>query len=231
MGERLSYPDEKITRGSAASLSDSGFDPLSVVLVENPNAISAVRSGIDDAEFIRGDVPMTKAEVRAISMAKLALTSSSVVWDIGAGTGSVSVECALSAYNGKVFAIEKETDAIELIKQNKLKFKADNITIIHGCAPDALEALPAPTHAFIGGTGGNLHVIINMLLAKNPDVRIVMNTVTLESQAEAFACAKEFGFEIFEAVSVNISRTRKAGSYNLMTAQNPVTVFVMQKGV
>ena len=230
VGERLSYPDEKITHGSADTLAEGKFDPLSVMFIENLKAANSVRIGIDDGEFIRGDVPMTKAEVRAISMAKLALTSSSVVWDIGAGTGSVSVECALSAYKGKVFAIEKETDAIELIKQNKLKFKADNITIIHGCAPDALEALPAPTHAFIGGTGGNLHVIINMLLAKNPDVRIVMNTVTLESQAEAFACAKEFGFEIFEAVSVNISRTRKAGSYNLMTAQNPVTVFVMQKG-
>ena len=69
-----------------------------------------------------------------------------------------------------------------------------------------------------------------MLLNRTPDVRIIMNTVTLESQSEAFACAKEYGFEIFEAVSVNISRTKKAGSYNLMAAQNPVTVFVMQKG-
>ena len=229
VGERLSYPDEKITRGSAASLSDSGFDPLSVVLVENPNAISAVRSGIDDAEFIRGDVPMTKAEVRAISVAKLSLNTDSVMWDIGAGTGSVSVECALAAYNGKVFAIEKESDAIELIRQNKVKFRADNITVVSGCAPDALEELPVPTHAFIGGTGGNLRTILNVLLAKNPNVRIVMNTVTMESQAEAFSCAKEYGFGDFEAVSVNISRTRKAGSYNLMTAQNPVTVFVMQK--
>ena len=230
VGERLSYPAEKITQGSADSLSEDKFDPLSVMLIENPKAVNSVPIGIDDGEFIRCDVPMTKAEVRAISVTKLALNSNSVVWDIGAGTGSVSVECALAAYNGKVFAIEKETDAIELIKQNKLKFRADNITIVHGCAPDALEALSAPTHAFIGGTGGNLRAILNLLLAKNPNVRIVMNTVTLESQTEAFACAKEFGFEIFEAVSVNISRTRKAGSYNLMSAQNPVTVFVMQKG-
>jgi precorrin-6Y C5,15-methyltransferase (decarboxylating) len=228
VGERLSYPDEKITGGSAAELSAGDFDPLSVVLVENPEAAEAIRFGIDDSRFVRGDVPMTKAEVRAISIAKLALHSDSVVWDIGAGTGSVSVECALASYKGQVFAIEKEPDAVELLKCNKLKFKADNLTIVQGCAPDAASRLPAPTHAFIGGSGGNLQSIIKVLLDKNPDVRIVMNTVTLESQAEAFACAKEYGFTDFEAVSVNISRTKKAGSYNLMAAQNPVTVFVMQ---
>ena len=229
VGERLSYPDENVTRGSAAELSACTFDPLSVVLVENPEAAEAICFGIDDSEFVRGDVPMTKAEVRAISLAKLALSADSVVWDIGAGTGSVSVECALAAYKGQVFAIEKESDAVELIKHNKLKFKADNIIIVQGCAPEAASKLPVPTHAFIGGSGGNLHDIIEMLLDKNPDVRIVMNTVTLESQAEAFACAKEYGFTDFEALSVNISRTKKAGSYNLMAAQNPVTVFVMQR--
>ncbi|MBO7047291.1 MAG: precorrin-6Y C5,15-methyltransferase (decarboxylating) subunit CbiT, partial [Spirochaetia bacterium] len=166
---------------------------------------------------------------RTISVSKLALNADSVVWDIGAGTGSVSVECALAAYKGQVFAIEKEPDAVGLINQNKLKFRADNISIVSGTAPEVLNDLPAPTNAFIGGTGGNLRSILNILLDKNPCVRIVMNTVTLESQAEAFACAKEFGFDIFEAVSVNISRTKKAGSYNLMTAQNPVTVLVMQK--
>ena len=229
VGERLSYSDEKVTRGSTAELSEGDFDPLSNVLIENPEAVDAVRFGIDDSKFVRGDVPMTKAEVRAISMAKLALCADSVVWDIGAGTGSVSVECALAAYKGQVFAIEKESDAVELIKRNRLKFKTDNITIVQGCAPEAAGNLPAPTHAFIGGSGGNLQSIIKVLLDKNPDVRIVMNTVTLESQAETFACAKEYGFADFEAVSVNISRTKKAGSYNLMTAQNPVTVFVMQK--
>ena len=106
VGERLSYPDEKVTRGSAAELSEGDFDPLSIVLIENPEAVDAVRFGIDDSKFVRGDVPMTKAEVRAISMAKLALCADSVVWDIGAGTGSVSVECALAAYKGQVFAIE-----------------------------------------------------------------------------------------------------------------------------
>lgn len=230
VGERLSYPDEKITRGSVDSLSEGKFAPLSVMLIENPEASGAIRFGIDDIEFLRGDVPMTKAEVRAVSVAKLALHTDSVVWDIGAGTGSVSVECALASYKGQVFAVEKDPDAIDLIERNRVKFKADNITVVPGSAPGVLNDLPAPTHVFIGGSGGNLRSIINVILNNNPGARIVMNTVTMESQTEAFACAKEFGFEVFEAVSVNISRTRKAGPYNLMSAQNPVTVFVMQKG-
>ena len=230
VGERLSYPDEKITRGNAGSVAEGKFDPLSVIMIENPEAVNSVRIGIDDGEFLRGDVPMTKSEVRSISMSKLELHDDSVVWDIGAGTGSVSVECALAAYKGQVYAIEKEPDAVELIKRNKLKFRADNIIIVQGSAPDVLKVLPAPTHVFIGGTGGNLRGILNVLIDKNPDVRIVMNAVTLESQSEAFACAKEYEFADFDAVSVNISRTKKAGSYNLMAAQNPVTVFVMQKG-
>ena len=229
VGERLTYPEEKITRRNISSISEGVFDPLSVILIENPDAVDSVRIGIDDGKFLRGDVPMTKSEVRAISMSKLELHDDSVVWDIGAGTGSVSVECALAAYKGQVYAIEKEPDAVELIKRNKLKFRADNIIIVQGSAPDVLAELPAPTHVFIGGTGGNLRSILNVLIDKNPDVRIVMNAVTLESQSEAFACAKEYEFADFDAVSVNISRTKKAGSYNLMAAQNPVTVFVMQK--
>ena len=230
VGERLSYPNEKITRGSVSSVSEGEYDPLSVMFIENPDASCAVCTGLDDSRFLRGDVPMTKSEVRAISMAKLALQADSVVYDIGAGTGSVSVECALSAYKGQVFAVEKKPDAVELIKQNKLRFRADNISIISGTAPDSLKDLPAPTHAFIGGTGGNIRSILKTLLDKNPYVRIVINTVTLESQSQASACAKEFGFGDFEAVSVNIARTKKAGSYNIMESQNPVTVFLMQKG-
>ena len=229
VGERLSYPDERITRGSAEELSGTDFDSLSIMYVENPGAEEACRIGIDDSEFIRGDVPVTKSEVRAVSVAKLALKADSVIWDVGAGTGSVSVECALAAPKGRVYAIEKEEDALELIRKNRVKFRADNITVVPGTAPEALRDLPAPTHAFIGGSGGNLRGILEVLLEKNPGVRIVMNTITLESQAEASEMAREFGFDIFEAAGVNVSRSRKAGRYHLMMAQNPVTVFVMQK--
>ena len=231
VGERLSYPDEKITRGCAADFIEKTFDSLAVLYLENKTAVCRHRHGIPDEEFLRGDVPMTKSEVRTISMAKLDLPADAIVYDIGAGTGSVSVECALAAYDGQVYAIEKEADAAELIRQNKVKFGCENLYVTCGLAPDALEDLPIPTHAFIGGSSGNLQEILAVLLRKNPDVRIVVNAVTVETMTEVAECAKDFGFTEYETVSVNIARSRKFGRYHMMTAQNPVSVITLQGGV
>ncbi|MBQ6053478.1 MAG: precorrin-6A reductase [Clostridia bacterium] len=230
VGEKLTYADETVTRGTAEELKNSTFDALSVVYIENELAENRIRIGIDDDEFIRGDVPMTKSEVRAVSLSQLGLSSDSVVWDIGAGTGSVSAECALCAYDGKVFAIEKESDAAELIEKNKIKFRADNIKIVRGEAPEVLSSLPDPTHVFIGGSGGRLEDTVAAILQKNSDAKIVVNTVTLESQNEAYNCAKKCSFRIFRCIEVNISRSQKIGRYNMMRAHNPVCVFVMQGG-
>ena len=231
VGERLSYPDEIITRGCAADFIEKTFDSLAVLYLENKTAVCRHRHGIPDEEFLRGDVPMTKSEVRTISMAKLDLPADAIVYDIGAGTGSVSVECALAAYDGQVYAIEKEADAAELIRQNKVKFGCENLYVTCGLAPAALENLPIPTHAFIGGSSGNLQEILAVLLRKNPDVRIVVNAVTVETMTEAAECAKYFGFTEYETVSVNIARSRKLGRYHMMTAQNPVSVITLQGGV
>ena len=230
VGEKLSYPDEKITRGNAEMFKNREFDSLSVIYIENGNAKKRFRCGIPDDEFIRGEVPMTKSEVRAITLSMLSLSSDSVVWDIGAGTGSVSVECALSAYEGRVYAVEKEHDAAELILINKLEFRADNIEVVEGRAPEVLDSLPSPTHVFIGGSSGNLSEILSEVIKKNPDARIVVNTVTLESQAEVTLCAESLGLEIKDAVCVQVSRARKAGKYRLMNAMNPVFVFTLQGG-
>lgn len=230
VGERLSYSDEKITRGCAADFAENAFDSLSVLYIENESAVRRHRHGIADEEFLRGDVPMTKSEVRTISMAKLGLPADAVVYDVGAGTGSVSVECALAAYDGQVYAIEKESDAAELIRQNQIKFGCENLHVVEGLAPDALADLPVPTHAFIGGSSGNLREILAVLLEKNPDVRIVVNAITVETQTEAAECAKLFGFSEYETVSVNIARSRKVGRYHMMTAQNPVSVITLQGG-
>lgn len=230
VGEKLTYPDEKITRGSAAEISLRDCDPLSVMYIENPAASRRVRRGIPDDEFIRGDVPITKSEVRSISLSKLAPEYDSVVWDVGAGTGSVSVECALASPNGRVYAIEKEADAVDLIEKNKIKFRADNIEVTCGAAPEALRDLPVPTHVFIGGSSGNMRGILSAVINKNPRARIVINTVTLESQADVTESARSLGLDIEEAVAVQISRSKKAGRYHLMSAQNPVYVFVLNVG-
>ncbi len=230
VGERLSYPDERISRGTAEELAGGAYDPLSVLYIENDAPDFRIRHGIRDEAFIRGDVPMTKAEVRAVTMAALDLPPDAVVYDIGAGTGSVSVECALTAWAGRVYAVEKEADAAELVRQNRLKFRVENLSVTEGIAPDALADLPAPTHAFIGGSSGNLTDIVAALLAKNPEVRIVLNAATLETQGEAAACAREFGFAVYETVTVNAARSRKLGRYHMMAAQNPVSIITLMGG-
>ena len=227
VGENFGYPDERITSGTPEEISKMTFGDLCTALVENPRPDTSYPFGMADDDFIRGDAPMTKSEVRTLSVAKLKLSDSSIVYDVGAGTGSVSVEMARCAVNGTVYAIEKEDAAADLIEQNKLKFGTDNITVVRGLAPEAMKDLPAPTHAFIGGSSGNLQEIIGCILGKNPDVRIVITCVTVETLGEISAAAERAGMKEEEIVCVNISKAKRAGRYHLMTAQNPVYIAVL----
>ena len=112
---------------------------LAVIYVENPDTCKGMAvHGLPDGEFMRGDVPMTKEEVRSISLSKLRLAKDSVVYDVGAGTGSVAVEAALRVTDGIVYAVEKKEEAIELIEKNQKKMKADNLVIVKGEAPDEM---------------------------------------------------------------------------------------------
>ena len=149
---------------------------------------------------------------------------------MGAGTGSVSIEMALQARKGAVYAIERKDAALEILQENVRKFRTSNLIVVPGTAPDACTDLPAPTHAFIGGSSGNMQEIIALLLQKNPNVRIIATAIALESIAELTACMKHFAFEETEVVSMTVARNRKAGPYNLMTGQNPIYIFTMQGG-
>lgn len=225
VGERLSYSDERVVTGTASELAEQEFEDLSVLLAENPDPV--VRpwngSGLPDDAFLRGDVPMTKEEVRTLAVSKLRLNEDSVVWDVGAGTGSVSIECALSCPAGRVFAVEKKEAALALLAENKTRFHASNLTIVGGTAPEALEELPAPDRVFLGGTSGELSEILGVIFRKNPAARVVCTAVTLETVAEA---ARLFaGLEGADVVQVSATRTRQAGRYHLMDAQNPVWIF------
>ncbi len=225
VGERLSYPDERITQGSPAELAEQTFDSLCVVLVENPEAGSLpVTHGLDDELFIRGKVPMTKGEVRSVSLSRLRLKQDSVVYDVGAGTGSVSIEMALQAWEGMVYAIEKNPEAVALIGENQKKFRASNIQVVEGLAPEAMEDLPAPTHAFIGGSSGNLKEIMELLLRKNPACRIVINAIALESVAETLNCLKALPVTDVDISSVTAARSKALGRYHMMMGQNPVYI-------
>ncbi|WP_041708626.1 precorrin-6Y C5,15-methyltransferase (decarboxylating) subunit CbiT [Lacrimispora saccharolytica] len=176
-----------------------------------------------DELFIRGEVPMTKSEVRAVSLSKLELDQDSVLYDIGAGTGSVSIEASRYLAGGRVYAIEKKSEAIALMRANKEKFAAECMEIVEGEAPEALSSLEAPSHVFIGGTSGSMDKVLSLVLKKNPEARIVINTIALESLAEVVSWLKGHSVTA-EIVQVQISKGRKAGDYHLMMGQNPVYV-------
>ena len=232
VGSELSYPEERIVSGTASELRGQKFPSLAVLMAENPAATGyGVPCGWPDSAFLRAEVPMTKQEVRAVTLAKLGVTRRAVCWDVGAGTGSVSLEMAECAEDGTVFAVEQKEAACELIEKNKLHLGVSNVTVVRGTAPEALSDLPAPTHVFIGGSSGNMKEILELVLQKNPQARIVVNTVTAESFAEAVALLKTLPVLDTEIVELSAAHGRKLGRYHLMTAQNPVYVISMTGGM
>ncbi|MCQ4725848.1 precorrin-6A reductase [Anaerotignum faecicola] len=227
VGENLSYTNEKITEGTAESLKNMSFEPLSVMLAEN-TGFKSRHMCIDDGSFIRGEAPMTKSEVRAVSVAKLKLRKDSVLYDIGAGTGSVSVEAAPFCW--KVFAVEKNQEALSLIERNSKLFSVSNIEIAAGEAPEAIKLLPPPTHVFIGGSGGNIEKIISEALNKNNRARFVVNAVTIETLSAVLNCVEKFSLIEEEILQINVSKARKAGKSRLMKANNPVYIISFEGG-
>ena len=224
-GECLSYPDEKIRKGAPEDFLNYEADPLSVVYVENPDAQKEyVTHGIPDTEFLREKVPMTKEEVRTVSLSKLHLEEDSVCYDVGAGTGSVSIEMASRSWNGKVYAIEKKALAVELLKKNREKFAVENLEIIEGTAPEALENLEPPTHAFIGGSSGKMETILRLLLEKNPSVRIVINCIALETVSETLQCLKTLPVKKEEILQISVSKGKSVGNYHMMMGENPIYI-------
>lgn len=224
IGENLSYSNERIIKAKAMDLTGQEFEPLSVILINNAGFQPEYRLGINDDEFIRGEVPMTKSEVRAISISKLNLKEDSIVYDIGAGTGSVSIEMALIAKKGKVYAIEQKDEAIQLIKLNRERFATFNLEIIHGMAPDVLSELETPDIAFIGGSKGNMESIISALLHKNNSIQIVVNAIALETLAETLTLFKAKEMVDIEVVQASISKTKEIGNYHMLCGQNPVFI-------
>ena len=227
VAERLSYPDERITCATASEIAGQTFDDLNVMLIEFAGDAASSRwpyasSGIPDELFIRGDVPMTKQEVRAVALAKLRLTATDTVWDVGAGTGSVSIEAALVARAGSVWAVERNAAGVRLIRENADAFGCGNVHAVPGVAPEALAKLPVPDAVFVGGSAGELPSIVEAALEKNSQVRLCVPCVTVETLTEACALLSGSRFKGFEACQVSAARAEAVGSHHLMKAQNPV---------
>ncbi|MEG0987461.1 MAG: precorrin-6Y C5,15-methyltransferase (decarboxylating) subunit CbiT [Clostridium sp.] len=180
-----------------------------------------------DEWFIRGEIPMTKSEVRAVSLSKLELNKDSVLLDIGAGTGSVSIEAILCHPVKTVYAFEKKDEAVELLKKNRGKAEISDrkLVITEGIAPEVFPEVfsEQPTHAFIGGSSGNMERLITRLLEINREMRIVVNVIALETLVQVVQLLKEREIE-GEIVSVQVARAKQAGDYHLMQGQNPVYV-------
>ena len=223
VGEDLGSDEESIQETKVSELEGKEFSSLTVLIIENPNFDSRIRTGIGDDEFIRGKVPMTKAEVRAVCLSKLAIKHDDIAYDIGCGTGSVTVEMAFAAYDGKVYAFDKNEDAIALLNQNCEKFHLDNVEAICGLAPDCLKDLPVPDVAFIGGSSGNMDEIVSYLYGLKNDMRFVITAVTLENAMAGLESLKNVGID-GDIVQVAVSKGRQIADLHMLIAQNPIFI-------
>ena len=242
-GYRLSYPDEKLFTFYLDEFETKLFDlPEGVYtcLIENEDCEEQILTpGIDDEIFSRTKVPMTKNEVRVLSISRLELTKNAVVYDVGSGTGSVSIECARLSPDIFVFAIEQKEEAANLTKENAVRLGlSDQIVVINKKAPEGFEELPTPTHVFIGGSSGALSDILSAIQKKlivkentkgktdkaSKGVRVVINAVSLETIAQITKLIQTYPVKHVQLTQIQASRAHKLVSYNLMQAQNPVLI-------
>ncbi|MFC2662106.1 MAG: precorrin-6y C5,15-methyltransferase (decarboxylating) subunit CbiE [Eubacterium sp.] len=229
VGENLGMSGQKITACTCREAAENSFSSLAVVLVEGaPDPYPAF--GIPDEAFIRGKVPMTKRMIRMAVSSLLQISPEEMVWDVGAGTGSVSVELARQAAGGVVYAVECKEEACRLVRQNRKKFHLGNLEIIEGEAPEALQELPAPDAVFIGGSNGNIEEIIREAAGKNPEVRIVFTGIVLETVLQGMDALKKLGTDP-QLTQLAVSRSKTVGSrgIHMMTAENPIYIVSGQK--
>ncbi|MDX8335138.1 MULTISPECIES: precorrin-6Y C5,15-methyltransferase (decarboxylating) subunit CbiT [Cetobacterium] len=184
---------------------------------------------IYDKEFIQKELPMTKQEVRAISIAKLQLEDDSILIDVGAGTGTIGIEAATYLRNGKVYSIEKEEKGIETLNENINKFCLKNIEVIVGRAPQVIPKIKYD-RMFIGGSTGSLKSILEHFMEYSKSKsRVVINAITLETLADATKLLKELKLKNIEVINVAISRGKNVGPYTMMYGENPIYIITADR--
>ncbi len=183
---------------------------------------------IKDNDFIRGKVPMTKSEVRSLSIIKMKIEKNDIIWDIGAGTGSISAEIALNFPETKIYAVERNTQGIELIKENIEKFSLKNIIPVEGTAPDIFSELDVPDRVIIGGSGGNLKEILGRIWSFKKVKNIVLNAVTLNTAFKGIEFFNEQNAE-FESVQLSIANIEMVKNYQMFKGQNPIFIISADK--
>ena len=168
---------------------------------------------------------ITKSEVRAVSLYKLGLRRDSTVWDVGAGSGSVALEAAVIASEGAVYAVERDAERVEMLRNNVAQLGPDNVVVVAGEAPDALDALPAPDSVFVGGGGKGLADILKRVASQlNLNGRIVVNLASIERVTQAQACLESLGFDV-ELTMISASRGKALPDGTMrLAAENPVFI-------
>ena len=238
VGERLGSEQERIYSGKPSDIMQREIPELAVMLIENDRPANP-DTFIRDEEIERGSAPMTKEEIRHISIAKLNILPEDIVYDIGAGTGSVTLEMAKRANRSWVYAAEQKQDAFDLVKLNQERLGIYNIRLSLAKAPEGMENWPAPDKVFIGGSGKNMGKIIEEIVHKHRcdaqetterpkrserRIRFVINTITLESLTEANILLEQGAFENVEYLSISSAKSKKVAGYNMMMANNPIYI-------
>ena len=236
VAERLCQPEERVVSGmSLSAAAQMPFaDPNVVLLWRTRLRAPQVLLGLPDASYEQRHPEkglITKHEVRAVSLARLQLRADSVVWDIGAGSGSVGLEAARLCRNGHVYAIEKNADDAAIVQRNRLAMGISNHTLLHGKAPEGLQAWADPDAVFVGGSGGELAELIALILKRlRPQGWLVMNFVTIENLGVAVATLKAQG-ATWDVLQLQASRSKPILHMHRMAAENPVWIVCAQRGV
>lgn len=230
VGVNLDCENEKVLKGTPKDFVDFEDEGLITVIVENKQYSKRLELDISDEEFVRGSAPMTKREIRTLSVSKLNLEPDSTVIDVGTGTGSVGIACAKIAYGGTVYGIEIKEDHLKNLEKNKIIHQVPNFIPIIGDGVDIIPSLPKASHGFIGGSSGKIEQILDLLLENNPKMKIVINGITLETMSQILDYAKKNQYKV-ECIQVAVTTTREVGSYHMLQGTNPIFIFTLNTEV
>ncbi len=231
--ENLGLSGEKFTRTDVKGLLELPAAELNILILIKawePQLAQYPVIGIDDDEFATAKKLITKQEVRAVTLAKLRLQDDLVMWDIGAGSGSVSIEASNLMPNGRIFALERNPQYLGFIRDNLKKFVARNVTLVEAFAPEGLDDLPDPDRVFVGGSGGMLEEIIDAVDRRlKPEGVIVLNAVTLDTLTKAVEFLEDHGYAV-EVACINVAKTKGLTEYKMFESHNPVYIITAWKG-
>ncbi len=229
IGYQMTYPEEKtlsLSPRECLELSEEGL--YSGIIVARHTRPRSLVPHLEDDFFIRDKVPMTKEEVRKISICQMKIKEGDVVYDIGSGTGSIAVQTAILSPSLKVYALECNPEAVELIKRNANKADVYNLSVIETMAPEGMDELPSADVCFIGGSKGNLRAILDKLYQINPTMRVVMNAVSLEAICDMKRVVEELNICDLLIEQLAVSQVKTLGDYHMLSANNPVFIFSFQ---